>query len=126
MDVDKDEVSEHYANRCFGLLAEQVKECGHGITYCFATGWYMHGTANIDRRVSIARQIGGAQQAGGDARCEHLAIPGAMIVACYRSRVGALEYLPDTGVHGLVSLPLAAGRERISIFTIVFVQLGIP
>ena len=68
-----------WVRRAFGPL--------HG----FVAGWNVHRHADVDRAVPISGEISGLDDAGGDARSEELAVPGAVIFLDNVAGIAALQ-----------------------------------
>src|ERR1700723_2829624 len=86
----------------------------------------MHRLADIDLAVAVAREIGGFQQADGDARREQLSIPRAVVRVRDLSRIFALQNFAEAFLHGLKGLPVAPRRHGVSLFAVTLVSFWIP
>src|SRR6202453_4467538 len=86
----------------------------------------MHRLADIDLAVAIAREIGGLQQADGDARREQLPVPRAMVRVRDLSRIFPLQNFAEAFLHGLKGLPVAPRRHGVSLFAVALVGFRIP
>src|ERR1700674_6085138 len=71
-----------------GMLAIQSL---YGVPHRVPVQRHMHRLADIDLPVAIAREIGGLQQADGDARREQLPIPRAVVRVSDLSRIYPLQ-----------------------------------
>src|SRR3984957_5028970 len=86
----------------------------------------MHRLADIDLAVTIAREIGGLQQADGDARREQLSIPRSVVRLRDLSRILPLQNFAEAFLHGLKRLPVAPRRHGAPLFAVALVGFWIP
>jgi hypothetical protein len=63
----------------------------------------VHRLADIDLAVAVAREIGGLQQADGDAGGEQLSIPRAVVRVRDLSRISPIQIFFETFLQGLDS-----------------------
>src|SRR5208282_6044723 len=76
--------------------------------------------------VAVAREIGGLQQADGDARREQLSIPRAVVRVRDLSRIFSLQNFAEAFLHGLKGLPVAARRHCVPLIEVALVSFRIP
>src|SRR5690606_40451323 len=85
----------------------------------------MLGAANIVWSIAITRQVAGIEKPSGDAGGKEFPVPGAMVFSRHGTGVMAFEDFFDAPPDGLKGLPVAPGREGISVSSVV-VPVGIP
>src|SRR5690606_36523297 len=86
----------------------------------------MLGAANIVWSIAITRQVAGIEKPSGDAGGKEFAVPGAMVFSRHGTGVMAFEDFFDAPPDGLEGLPVAPGREGISVGSVAVVPVGIP
>jgi hypothetical protein len=59
MDIDENEMPEHYADRRVRLFAQKAEERRHGVPHRVPVQRHTHRLADMDLAVAIAREIGG-------------------------------------------------------------------
>src|SRR5258708_1584672 len=86
----------------------------------------MHGLANVNLVVAIAREIRRPQKTGGHAWREQFAIPVPMIVI--RNFAGILTFYnpANASPHRLESLPVAPRSHGIPLLAIIRIRFWIP
>src|SRR6267378_4065221 len=74
---------------------------------------------------TVAREIGRFQNAGGDARCEHFAVPRAVIVVSPSTRILTTQNLANAFLHFLIRQPVAAGRHGVPLLTVLLMCIRV-
>ena len=108
------------------LFAQEVEERRHGVPHRVPVQRHVHRLADIDLAVAIAGEIGGLQQADGDARREQLSIPRAVVHVRDLSRIFPIQNFAEAFLHGLKGLPVAPRRHGVSLFAIALIGFRIP
>src|SRR5690606_37141834 len=99
---------------------------GHQVPHGIGSGGHVLGAANIDWGIAITCQVAGAEKSGGDAGGKEFPVPGAMVLSGHGTGIMAFEDFFDAPPDGLEGLPVAPGREGISVGSVAVVPVGIP
>src|SRR5271155_5385523 len=86
----------------------------------------MHRLADIDLAVAVAREIGGFQQADGDAGGEQLSIPRAVVRIRDLSRIFSLQNFAEAFLYRLKGLPVAARSHAVPLIAVALVSFRVP
>lgn len=76
--------------------------------------------------VAIAGRVACIDQSGGHARRKHLALPVAMLLVGDQARVFPCKNTAKALEHGLIRKPVAARRQAVLVFAVLFVGFRIP
>src|SRR5260221_11508783 len=101
MDIDENEMPEHNADGRVRLVPQQVEKRWHGVPHRVPVQRHMHRLADIDLAVAVASEIGGLQQADGDARREQLSIPRAVVRIRDLSRIFPIQNFAESFLYAL-------------------------
>ena len=126
MDVYEYKVPKHNPCGRIPLFTQEIKESRHGVPDRIAVQGHVHGLTNVDLPVTVAGKVRRSEQTGGDARREHLPVPGPVILVSDEAWVFSFQDAPDALPHFLISLKVAARRHRIALLTVLFICRRIP